>query len=325
MAWPLVSIIVPALNEAESLPELFARTDAVMRSLGQPYEFWVVDDGSLDATAEVAGGLKNEHPQIGLITHRANHGKSMALMQGFAAARGEIIMTMDADLQDAPEDIPKLLTALENGYDLAGGWRHERRDPLTKRLVSKVFNALIKGIINREFKDINCGFKAFTREVAACLDLHGDMHRLIPALAASFGFKTTEVPVSHNPRKYGESRYKLLRWRGLLDLISFIVLRATQVRPFHVMCKMSFLSLIASVMFFVVVWLLQFPEPTLPRYFFRFLCACLAGFFGAIALLAPSTGLIIECVAISRQDKTRRATLVVGVSPPSLKTSRNQS
>lgn len=324
MSRPLVSIIVPAYNEAESLPELFARTDAVMRSLERPYEFLVINDGSGDDTVEVVSRLKELHPQIGLISHRINHGKSMALMQGFAMARGAIIVTMDADLQDEPEDIPSLLAALQNGYDLAGGWRHERKDPFAKRLVSRGFNQLIKLICHCEFKDINCGLKAFTKEVAACLDLHGDMHRLIPAVAVSFGFKVTEVPVAHSPRKYGESRYRLLRWRGPLDLISFTVLRATQVRPFHVMCKMGFLCLTASVLLAIAVWLLQFPDPGIFRYFLRFLCLGLAVLIGAVGVLAPMTGLIIECVAINRQDKAWRGSLIAHALPAESKPSEEQ-
>lgn len=316
MTWELVSIIVPALNEAESLPELAERIDRAMAALKQPYELLIIDDGSTDETRSVTLELKKAYPQIGLIRHRANYGKSVALMQGFSAMRGDIAVTMDADLQDEPENLPALLEPLGQGCDLVGGWRRERKDPLPKKLVSKCYNSLIRRICHREFNDINCGFKAFRREVAACLNLHGDAHRLIPALAASYGFKTREVPVSHKPRKYGKSRYRLLRWRGILDLISFMVLRSTQTRPFHAMCKLSFFCLLLSMITGGFAWWLSFMEPGLLRYFLRFFSTCATVFFGMLGLLAPMTGLILECITSNRQNATWRNTLVIDSVPP---------
>lgn len=317
MAWNLVSIIVPALNEAKSLPELVLRIDRTMAELRQPYELLVIDDGSRDGTREVILKLKKTYPQLGLISHRANYGKSVALMQGFTAMRGNIAVTMDADLQDEPENLPALLEPLKKGYDLVGGWRHQRKDSLPKKFVSNCYNYLIRQICKQEFKDINCGLKAFTREVASCLNLHGDAHRLIPALAASYGFKIMETPVSHQPRKYGKSRYRLFRWRGILDLISFMILRSTQTRPFHAMCKLSFFSLALSMVTGACAWWLSFIEPGILRYFFRFVCTCATIFFGVLGLIAPMTGLILECLTYNRQNDAWRGTLVIDVLPPS--------
>jgi glycosyltransferase involved in cell wall biosynthesis len=302
-----ISILIPAFNEAESLVELFIRINAVMSQWGRAYEFLIIDDGSTDDTQQVIAKLHEKYPQVGTIRLRLNVGKSMALMEGFSAATGDIIITMDADLQDEPEDIPRFLDAIDQGYDLVGGWRHKRKDSLAKRFVSNIYNALTEKVCGRQFKDINCGFKAFKKEVADCLDLYGDMHRLIPAIAASFGFQTTEIPVSHKPRKYGESRYKLLRYRGILDLITFTVLRISQVRPFHVMCEMAAGTFLISMALGGFVWGLMYVlEPGIFRYLIRFLFSVLALAFGIITLLLPLFGLVVECVIVNRQNRSWR-------------------
>ncbi len=312
----LVSVIVPAYNEAESLEELFLRTDSVMTALGQAYEFWIIDDGSSDSTQETVAGIAGKYPAVGYIRQRVNSGKSMALMQGYEAANGDVIVTMDADLQDEPEEIPKLLAALEEGNDLAGGWRHERRDPMAKRLVSWVFNALVHRVSGKAFKDINCGFKAYTADVMRHLELTGDMHRLIPAIAASYGFKTMEVAITHKPRKYGESRYKLLRYRGILDLIAFTVLRATQVRPFHVMCQIGLFCLVVCTVTLAVNWGMNYAPTGLLRYLVRSILAGTSIMTGAVGVMAPLFGLVIESIASGRQNSAWRKSFVAVETPP---------
>ena len=311
-----ISIIVPAYNEAESLRELSQRIAKVMDEAEKRYELWIVDDGSRDGTRELVKELAADNPSIGYVRQRINSGKSMALMQGYAVSRGDVVVTMDADLQDEPEDIPKLLAALEEGFDLAGGWRHERQDPFAKRMVSRVFNFLVHRISGKEFKDINCGFKAYTREVADHLDLTGDMHRLIPAIAETFGFKTAEVPISHKPRKHGQSKYRLLRYRGLLDLISFTVLRTTQVRSFHVMCEIGFYCILSCIALTIAVWALGFLPEGLLRYFFRSVFAGLTIFTGALGIIAPIAGLIVESVVIGRQNGEWRTSFIGGKFAP---------
>jgi glycosyltransferase involved in cell wall biosynthesis len=235
----LVSIIVPAFNEKESLKELHARTQKVFNNLGRPFELIFIDDGSNDGTLDFLKDLQSNHSNIVILRHFKNFGKSLALMQGFDVARGDIAITLDADLQDRPEEIPYFIQKIEEGYDFVNGWRKTRQDTGSKRLVSKLFNGLIDLIFHIQFKDVNCGFKAFTREVYQWVDLKGDLHRLIPVLIAHKGFKVTEIPVVHEERKYGASKYRLLRHRGLLDIIALAASTTTQIRPFHFFCELG--------------------------------------------------------------------------------------
>lgn len=241
----LVSVIVPALNEAESLDELYDRTRAALGS--QPFEFIIVDDGSTDDTVARVTTLRERYGNVVLLGHYRNHGKSLALMQGFAAARGDVAVLMDADLQDQPEAIPAFLDKLAEGYDLVNGWRRERRDAASKVLVSSVFNLLTSRLLQCQLHDINCGFKAIRRTFYKKLELRGDLHRLIPAMVAGMGGRITEIPVPHCPRKHGQSRYRLLRHRGLLDIVALIAGNATRFRPFHVFCEAAALFWIGAV------------------------------------------------------------------------------
>lgn len=229
----LVSIIVPALNESASLGELYDRTHRVLAGV-RPFEFIVIDDGSTDGTLEQLEIMREKHPNICILSHFRNHGKSLALMQGFAAARGDVAVTLDADLQDEPEMIPRFLDRIDEGFDLVNGWRQDRRDSVWKVWASRVFNRVTWGVFKCGVHDINCGFKAMRRCVYERLELRGDLHRLIPAIASSSGFRVTELPVSHARRRFGSSRYRLLRHRGLLDVIALAAGSTTQSRPFHI-------------------------------------------------------------------------------------------
>ena len=306
----LVSILVPALNEAPSIKELFERVDRVMEGLGERYEFILVDDGSTDDTKDVMALLRKAHPQVGLVRHHRNHGKSMALMQGFAVASGDVIVTMDADLQDQPEDIHKFLAAIDEGYDLVGGWRQNRKDGFFRRFVSGIFNRLTRTMVHGDFRDINCGFKAMTAEVAHRLDLRGDMHRIIPLVAQGMGYRCTEVPVDHKPRVHGRSRYRLLRHRGLLDLVSYAVFNTTQIRPFHVFCEFGAL--------FFAIGLLSIGGWLIMRLFTlgpvgMTISAILLGFgcwAGLVGTFCPFFGLFLESSLRYRQDEAWRKALV---------------
>ena len=229
-----VSVVIPVFNEEESLEELHRRTRAVLVSLGLRFEFIFVNDGSSDRSHARLARLRDEFPEICIISHRRNHGKSMALMQGFARASGDAAIMMDADLQDEPENIPVMLEKLATGYDLVNGWRADRNDPFFKRLVSGVYNLITRRVLGLSLHDINCGFKVMRKDLYKCLSLRGDLHRLIPAMAQNLGFAVTEVPISHAPRKHGVSKYRLLRHRGLLDIISLTSTLAYRVRPFHI-------------------------------------------------------------------------------------------
>ena len=232
------------------MEELHKRINEVFCQLDRPFEIIFIDDGSTDGSFKLLKELQLKHSNIVILRHFKNCGKSLGLMQGFDNARGDIAITLDADLQDNPEEIPNFIEKIEEGYEFVNGWRKTRKDTICKRLVSKVFNSLIQLIFHIRFSDVNCGFKAFTREAYKWVDLKGDLHRLIPVFIAHKGFKVTEIPVTHNDRKHGISKYKLLRHRGLLDIIALAARSTTQIRPFHFFCELGgFLWFLALIFF----------------------------------------------------------------------------
>ena len=228
---PRVSVVVPGLNEAASLPELAERVHA---SLGGkiPYELIFVDDGSTDNTWKVVRRLHLHNPAVRGVRLRANFGKAMALSAGFARARGKIVVMMDADLQDDPSDLPTFLAQIHGDLDMIVGWKVNRLDPLNRRVLSKIFNGTVAMMTGVHLHDMNCGFKAYRREVLRTLPIYGDLFRFIPVLAKWQGFRVGEVPVKHHPRKHGRSRYGLERiLRGIFDLLSVIFLGAIRASP----------------------------------------------------------------------------------------------
>lgn len=306
-----VSVIVPMLNEAASLEELYLRIrDALAGACS--FEFIAVDDGSTDDTLEVLKRLRAQYSNICVLSHYRNHGKSLALMQGFSVARGETAVVMDADLQDQPEMIPRLLEKLAEGYDLVNGWRSARQDPFAKRLVSKTFNALTSSILNCPLHDINCGMKVMRRRVYQRLQLRGDLHRLIPAIVATQGFKVTEVPVTHAPRKFGRSKYRLLRHRGLLDIIALIATRTTQIRPFHVFSEMGILFWIAAFVALLAWAALTAWSPVSGMAFqlLRPLVGVLGMGAAFLGIMLPLLGFHLEVTTSQLQDERWRAGLL---------------
>ena len=257
MTNPLVSIIVPAYNEAENIGELCTRIEEVFNQMGRSYELIFIDDGSNDGTFENLRTLQSKNSNLVILRHYKNLGKSLALMQGFDTARGDIAVTLDADLQDRPEEIPKFINKMEEGYDFVNGWRKERKDTNIKRFVSKFFNILIVAIFKVRFNDINCGLKAYGLKVYKSLDLKGDLHRLVPVIVAHNGYKFFEIPVKHDKRKYGESKYKLFRHRGLLDIIALAAGTTTQIRPFHFFCERGLFLILMAVLSFIV-WCISY-------------------------------------------------------------------
>lgn len=218
-----ISIVVPLYNEAESLPELVAWVDRVCRREGLAYELILIDDGSGDGSWEVIERLKREYPAVRGIGFARNYGKSAALYCGFAAAEGEVVVTMDADLQDSPDEIPELRRmVLEEGYDMVSGWKRTRHDPLGKRLPSKFFNWTARTVSGIRLHDFNCGLKAYRRKVVKSIEVYGEMHRYIPFLAKQAGFtRIGEKVVEHRARKYGASKFGMERMlKGYLDLIT---------------------------------------------------------------------------------------------------------
>ena len=311
---PLVTVLVPAYNEAASLPELFRRTDAVLTQMNQPYEFIVVDDGSTDNTIQVFEELLAQNENCVLIQHARNHGKSLALMQGFANARGDILIMMDADLQDQPEMIPRFIHRLNEGFDLVNGWRRDRKDTASKRLVSRFYNFLTDRLLRCDVKDINCGFKAMTRPVYTKVRLRGDLHRLIPALASSAGFRVSEVPVNHADRKFGISKYKLLRHRGLLDIVSVAAMHSTQARPLHVFTELGFFTLIGGVLAGIGwIWLTVSGGNGTGHAVWLGLCAFFSLLLSFAGLLLPLFGFLLEVQTSHYQEQSWRASLIKAI------------
>lgn len=223
MAAPDVSVVVPVYDEAESLPELTAWIDRVARAEGLTYEIVMVDDGSDDGSWEVIERLAAQYPAVRAVGFARNYGKSAALYCGFAEARGEVVFTMDADLQDSPDEIPAMRRMiLDEGYDLVSGWKKRRHDPVGKRWPSKFFNWTARTVSGIRLHDFNCGLKAYRRKVVKSIEVYGEMHRHIPILARRAGFRRIgEKVVEHRARKYGRSKFGLERMiKGYLDLIT---------------------------------------------------------------------------------------------------------
>jgi glycosyltransferase involved in cell wall biosynthesis len=230
---PEVSIVVPSLNEGPSLAELARRTEEVLGG-SVAYELIFVDDGSTDDTWQQITKLHDEHPSVRGLSLRRNFGKAMALKAGFKLARAPVLIMMDADLQDDPSDLPKFISKISEGYDVVVGWKVKRHDPLNRRILSKIFNGTVSRLTKVRLHDMNCGFKAYRREVIETVPIYGDLFRFIPALAFSHGFRIAEIPVKHRSRQYGKSRYGLERvLRGLFDLLSVLFLIRYARSPMH--------------------------------------------------------------------------------------------
>lgn len=242
-----ISVVIPLYNEEESLPELFAWIEQVMKQNGFLFEVIFVDDGSTDHSWQVIERLKATSEHVRGIKFRRNYGKSPALYSGFKMAKGDVVITMDADLQDSPDEIPELYRMIvEDGYDIVSGWKKKRYDPLSKTIPTKIFNATarkVSGIGN--LHDFNCGLKSYRKEVVKNIEVYGEMHRYIPYLAKNAGFdKIGEKTVQHQARKYGKTKFGLNRFiNGYLDLITLWFLSRFGVQPMH------FFGLLGTLMF----------------------------------------------------------------------------
>jgi glycosyltransferase involved in cell wall biosynthesis len=269
---PQLSVVVPAYNEAESLPELHRELTAVLEAMGRRWEIVYVDDGSRDGSDEVLARLSAADPRVRGVALRRNFGKSAALATGFRLARGEWIATLDADLQDDPAELPKLVAALEAGQDLVSGWKQNRKDPITKTVPSKLFNAVTSTWAGLRLHDFNCGFKLYRREVTEAIEVYGELHRFIPALAHWAGFRVGEVAVHHRARRYGRSKYGADRFiNGFLDLMAASFISTSSLKPLHVFGRIGLLFFaIGSGIgaFFVVQWAMGEPMRVRPLMLF---------------------------------------------------------
>lgn len=230
----LLSIVIPVYNEEGNLRELYRQVTAVLDRERIPFEIILVDDGSRDGTWQVIKELNDADDRIIAIRHRRNFGKARGLSNGFAIANGDVIITMDGDLQDEPTELPRFLSTLGEGYDLVSGWKQRRQDPLGKTLPSKFFNWTVRRASGVQLHDFNCGFKAYRKDVTENIRLYGELHRFTPVLANAEGFKVAELPVKHNPRTWGTSKYGWSRLlKGFLDLLTVVFLTRYRYRPLH--------------------------------------------------------------------------------------------
>jgi glycosyltransferase involved in cell wall biosynthesis len=228
----VISVVVPVHDEERSVALLHDEIAAALDPLGRPWEVVFVDDGSTDGTFAALTRLHAAHDRVRVVRLRRNFGKAAALQAGFEEAEGDVVVTIDGDLQDDPAEIPQLLAKLEEGFDLVSGWKAKRRDPLTRRLPSRVFNWASGAVSGLRLHDLNCGLKAYRAEVLDGLRIYGELHRFIPVLAHYRGFRVAELPVNHRPRSFGRSRYGLERYaRGLLDLLTVTFMGRYRHRP----------------------------------------------------------------------------------------------
>lgn len=245
---PNLSIVVPLLNEEESLPELVAQIKEVANTHNLSFEVILVDDGSKDGSWQVIEQLAKENPRIRGIKFRRNYGKSAALNEGFNLAKGEVVVTMDADLQDNPGELPALYKMItEQGFDMVSGWKKKRYDPLTKKIPSRFFNGVMRMMSGIKLHDFNCGLKAYKKQLVKSIEVYGEMHRFIPVIARQAGFsKIGEKVVEHRARQYGKSKFGFERFlNGFLDMLSIMFVSRFGKRPMHLF------GLMGTLMFFI--------------------------------------------------------------------------
>ena len=236
-----ISVVISLLNEEESLPELCTWIVKVCNENKFSYEIIMIDDGSTDNSWSVIESLSAENKNIKGIKFIKNYGKSAAIYEGFAAAEGEVVITMDADLQDDPAEIPNLIKKMNEGYDLISGWKKVRHDPISKTLPSKLFNFVTSKLTGIKIHDFNCGLKAYRREVIEDIDVYGEMHRYLPVLAKWEGYKISEIPVKHHPRKFGITKFGLNRFfHGFFDLFTVLFLTRYKKTPLYIFGMLGF-------------------------------------------------------------------------------------
>lgn len=259
-----ISIIVPAYNEEKNVPLLYEKITSVVRRMKLSYELIFVDDGSRDQTLARLTAISSSDPSVIVIKFRKNFGQTAAMDAGFKTARGRILIPMDADLQNDPEDIPRLVAKLNEGYDVVSGWRANRRDSLAKHIISRGANLLRKLLLHDRIHDSGCTLKAYRRECFENLTLYGEMHRFIPAILSLRGFKVTELPVRHHPRAYGKTKYSFKRvLKGFLDMLVVTFWMRYATRPIHLFGTLGVLTTLLGLLvgFYLTLLKLFFNEP----------------------------------------------------------------
>ena len=299
-----VSVIIPVFNEVESIKELY---DQLKKGLEQhtPNEIIFIDDGSSDGSVEAIKKICELDDSVIFIQFHRNYGKSAALSEGFKYANGNYVVTMDADLQDDPSEIKNLINKLEEGYDLVSGWKKDRKDPLSKRLPSKLFNFVTRIVTGVRIHDFNCGLKIYKKAVVKTLELYGGRHRYIPAMAGQKKFKVTEIIVNHRPRIYGETKYGGSRlFHGLFDLISILFLSKYTQSPMYFFGKIGLFTFTTGLGIEIYVLYLKY---SIGDPFAKHMALLMLGILIiVIGIQFVSIGLVGEMIANSNQDKESR-------------------
>jgi glycosyltransferase involved in cell wall biosynthesis len=255
------SVIIPLFNEEESLVPLWEEIKVAMTNLGGSWELIFANDGSTDGSRQVIEKIAKDNANVRVVNLHHNQGKSAVLMASFQRVQGDIVITMDADLQDDPHEIPKLLAKLNEGYDLVSGYKKDRHDPIHKTIPSHIFNALIRWTTHTPLHDINCGFKMYRRPVIDSLYLYGELYRFIPVLADSEGFSLAEVVVNHRARKFGKSKFGISRFtRGLFDLMTITFRTRFLKRPLHFFGSLGVITLLAGFIICIYMTYVKFAQ-----------------------------------------------------------------
>lgn len=294
-------MVVPLYNEADSIQELYGEIVDSCRKARLSCEILFVDDGSTDGSFEKLAHLHRKDPRVKVIRFRTNCGKSEALAAGFSAVSGKKVLTLDADLQDDPAEIPALSAKLDEGWDMVSGWKKKRRDPITKRIPSRLYNRVTSLLSGIRIHDFNCGLKMYRREVVDSLSLYGELHRYIPVLAAWEGFSVTEIPVHHRARKFGRTKYGFSRFAaGFFDLITVMFFRKYTRRPLHLFGPVGFFFSLAGIAVTVYLIVLRLTHAS-------YLSNRPLLFIGVLALIVGvqfiSMGLLGEMIARSHASR----------------------
>lgn len=294
-----LSFVIPAKDEQDSVKLLYREILAAVKKLGKTFEIIFIDDGSIDKTFEILRQLNQKDKRVKIIRHRGNFGKSVALRNGFDNARGSIIFTLDADLQDDPKEIPNFLKKINEGYDLVSGWKFKRFDPIGKTFPSKIGNWLTRQLTGVKIHDLNCGYKAYRREVAKSLNLYGELYKFIPVLAFKEKFKVTEISIHHKARKFGKSKYGWSRnLKGLTDIITVVFLSSYVSKPGQFFGSLGTISFLVGFLIGIYITYIRITTGTIQ---YRTPLLFLGILLMVIGIQLISTGLLAEMILYSRQ------------------------
>ena len=297
----IYSVVVPVKDEAGSLLYLYKELTEVFHGLKKPYELIFIDDGSTDSSFEILSNLHKKDPRITIIKFHANYGKSECLSAGFQLAKGTIIITLDADLQDDPYDLPKFLKLLDQGYDVVCGWRKNRQDTTVKQISSYLFNFGTKLLTGVYLHDVNCGLKVLRKQACERLFIHGELHRFIPVLAAKQKFRVTEISTNNRPRRFGKSKYGLERsWRGVVDLLTTVFITDYARKPAHFFGSIGLMSFVAGFSMDAYVTFIKVTTGSTQGRLPLLLAGIL---FMVLGIQLLSTGLIAEMVTHYNRNK----------------------